>query len=238
MALATPAPGDSLTFQREAGPASLIELYSSEGCSSCPPAEEWLGKLKDSPQLWHQVFPAAFHVNYWDDLGWPDRFARPAYTDRQRDYAAKLHQDSVYTPEFVVNGAEWRGWFHGGTTPTPVPTQGRLRLTIEARTRSLSADYQPAPGQAGNAYTLHAGLLGVGIASQVQRGENAGRALHHDFVVLAFHSQELAAGPGGVWRTGPVAADTGSDAPQAVVAWVSTPGTEVVQIVGGWLERR
>ena len=89
----------------------MIELYTSEGCSSCPPAEAWLSTWKSSPDLWKSVFPVAFHITYWDDLGWTDSFAQPAFTQRQRDYAARLGQDSVYTPEFVVNGREWRGWF-------------------------------------------------------------------------------------------------------------------------------
>jgi hypothetical protein len=232
---ATPACAGDLTFQRDSGPVSLIELYSSEGCSSCPPAEEWLGQWKDSPQLWQQVFPVAFHVDYWDGLGWPDRFAKSAYTERQRNYAAKLGQDSVYTPEFVVNGREWRGWFHGGTNPETRETEGRLVLKIDPQGRTFSADYQPAAPAAGNSYTLHVGLLGMGIASDVQSGENAGRKLRHDFVVLAFRSQSLAADPSGHFRSEPVTVDAGSDAPHAVVAWVSTPDAEVVQVVGGSL---
>jgi hypothetical protein len=106
-----------LVFNHSGPKAALVELYSSEGCSSCPPAEAWLNHLKAAPGLWSEVFPVAFHVDYWDNLGWPDRLASASYTQRQRDYAARLGQDSVYTPEFIVNGHEWRRGFDGFEIP-------------------------------------------------------------------------------------------------------------------------
>src|SRR5215831_9028607 len=93
---------------------SLLELFTSEGCSSCPPAEKWLSALKSSQDLWKKIVPIAFHVDYWDHLGWRDRFAKPDFTQRQQRYAAAWGGDSVYTPGFAVNGREWRGWFGGG----------------------------------------------------------------------------------------------------------------------------
>jgi hypothetical protein len=235
-ACALSAPAREIVLQRDSTRATLIELYSSEGCSSCPPAEAWLSQLANSPQLWQQVFPAAFHVDYWDGLGWPDRFARPVYTDRQRDYAAQLHQDSVYTPEFVVNGQEWRGWFHGDGLPAPQATGGNLQLTIDLQGGTFSADYQPAALAPGALYTLHACLLGMGIVSDVQRGENGGRELRHDFIVLDFQSRPLSSASNGHFIAAPAKwGDPGHDMPQAVVAWISTPDHEVIQIVGGRL---
>jgi len=235
-ACALPALGREIVLQRDSPRATLIELYSSEGCSSCPPAEQWLSQLADSSRLWQEVFPVAFHVDYWDGLGWPDRFARRVYTDRQRDYAAKLHQDSVYTPEFVVNGQEWRGWFHGEGLPAPQATAGNLKLTANPDGVTFSADYQPAAGGPGAPYTLHACLLGMGIMSDVQRGENGGRELRHDFIVLDFQSQRLSAAAGGHFLAVPTKwSASDPDPPKAVVAWISTPDHEVVQIVGGRL---
>src|SRR5581483_3259392 len=89
--------------------ASLIELFSSEGCSSCPPAEEWLSGLQTSNGLWKEFVPVSFHVDYWDYLGWKDKWASPEFTRRQRSYASLFNSDSVYTPEFVLNGREWKG---------------------------------------------------------------------------------------------------------------------------------
>src|SRR5262249_51627062 len=91
------------------GPArvALIELYTSEGCSSCPPAEKWLGELSHDPGLWTQFVPVAFHVNYWDHLGWRDALATKIFTAREYAYADAWGAASVYTPCFVRNGREW-----------------------------------------------------------------------------------------------------------------------------------
>ena len=88
-----------------------MELYTSEGCSSCPSAESWLTGLKDKPGLWSDFLPIAVHVEYWDYLGWRDKWSRKQYSDRQRDYAGAWGADNIYTPEFVLNGKEWHNWF-------------------------------------------------------------------------------------------------------------------------------
>src|SRR5437762_13623520 len=120
------------TFESGKTQASLIELFTSEGCSSCPPAEKWLSALKLNPDLWKRTVPVAFHVDYWDRLGWRDRFAKPEFTSRQQRYAAAWGGDSVYTPGFVVNGKEWRGWFGGNMTPTSSTKVGVLRVSLGA----------------------------------------------------------------------------------------------------------
>src|SRR2546423_2933711 len=97
-------------FQSGAQQAALIELYTSEGCSSCPPAEDWLSRLKEQPGLWKKFVPVAFHVDYWNYLGWRDRFSLWQFTERQRRYAAKWQSESVYTPAIVFNGNESRNW--------------------------------------------------------------------------------------------------------------------------------
>src|SRR5947207_2933082 len=76
------------TFTSGETAATLVELFTSEGCSSCPPADAWMSRLKRNPDLWKAIVPAVFHVDYWDRLGWPDRFARPEFTRRQRLYAS------------------------------------------------------------------------------------------------------------------------------------------------------
>ena len=80
----------------------IVELYTSQGCSSCPPADEFLGELtKDS-----DVLPLSFHVDYWNRLGWRDTFSSPAYTKRQRDYARRARRTTVYTPQMIIHGGE------------------------------------------------------------------------------------------------------------------------------------
>ena len=100
------ASGAQFEFQSGEKQVPLVELYTSEGCSSCPPAEAWMGRLKDAPDLWKGFVPVAFHVDYWNSLGWKDRWSSPEFTERQRAYAEAWKSESVYTPCFVVNGKE------------------------------------------------------------------------------------------------------------------------------------
>src|ERR1700752_821515 len=100
--------GQDLVFQSGAQKTHLIELFTSEGCSSCPPAEAWLSKLKSEPRLWKDFVPIAFHVDYWDRLGWRDPFASKEWTARQYQYSNAWKAETVYTPGFVLDGREWR----------------------------------------------------------------------------------------------------------------------------------
>ncbi len=117
------ASADGRVVELRGGSARLVELYTSEGCSSCPRAEAYLAGLIDSPGLWRDVVPVAFHVDLWDHLGWADRLASTRHTTRLEDYARRWNAERIYTPEFVVDGAEWRGYFDG----LPVETLARPR---------------------------------------------------------------------------------------------------------------
>jgi hypothetical protein len=110
----TAAIAQPLVIQSPEGRVSLLELYTSEGCSSCPPADRWLSTLRDDPRLWRLVVPVAFHVDYWDYLGWRDRFADPAHAERQRTLAGQGLLSTVYTPGLVLDGKEWRACTVGG----------------------------------------------------------------------------------------------------------------------------
>jgi hypothetical protein len=225
-----------VVFESKSAKASLIELYSSEGCSSCPPAEAWLNGLKTSPGLWRDVFPVAFHVDYWDDLGWPDRLASAAFTQRQRDYATRLGQDSVYTPEFVVNGREWRrGWLSNRIPGEMADKSGDFALTMLVKDGTFTARYTaPATSLPGN-LSLNIALLGFNIVSNVTRGENGGQKLQHDFVALGFESFPLTR-KGDVFSASALKVTPHvRDAPGAVVTWISNDAGDIVQITGGWL---
>src|SRR5580698_8345911 len=89
------------------GRVAVIELYTSEGCSSCPPADHWLEALRNQRGLWRDFVPIGFHVNYWDNLGWKDRFASRPFTQRQYALAGTWGGNSVYTPCFAFDGKEW-----------------------------------------------------------------------------------------------------------------------------------
>src|SRR5882762_404748 len=149
LALLVSARGNAGEQHFSSGPArcSLIELYTSEGCSSCPPAERWLDALREDTGLWRDFVPVEFHVNYWDRLGWPDRFATHEFTQREYAYASAWGSGSVYTPCFVRDGAEW----HNRTRPAaaPGPDAGVLTVVI-APTGAIRAEFVPAAGPKGN----------------------------------------------------------------------------------------
>ena len=100
-AVAATAPGTCRAESNERAP-TIVELYTSEGCSSCPPADRWLSTLKGRPD----VLALSFHVTYWDRLGWPDRFANPEFTERQYQAAQRQGSAQVYTPQVMVNERE------------------------------------------------------------------------------------------------------------------------------------
>lgn len=123
----TAQPIQALTLQSPLERVNLMELYTSHGCSSCPPADAWLRKLESHPRLWRELIPLAFHVDYWDHLGWSDRFASPAFSNRQREHRHRGVIRSVYTPGFLLNGREWRQWFSRPELELPLNEKvGRL----------------------------------------------------------------------------------------------------------------
>ncbi len=161
----------------------LIELYSSEGCSSCPPAEKWLRTLHAGAD----VVPLEFHVDYWDSLGWRDRFADARYTTRQQSIAGRDGGSMVYTPQIVLDGHGWAGWYRGGHLQPP--TDGAFALKLMAQPGAklhVHVDAQPGSGADATAYRNYVALVEDGLATQVHAGENNGATLHHDHVVRAF----------------------------------------------------
>lgn len=220
----------------ESGPqqTTLIELYTSEGCSSCPPAEAWLSRLKSDPGLWKQFVPIAFHVDYWDRLGWPDRFASKQWTERQSRYAALWRSESVYTPAFVLNGREWRNW--SGTLPPPDDkVTGVLRASSDDG-KTWSIEFRPAQGEAGE-WEAHLAFLGSGISSKIGAGENSGRNLQHDFVVLSQQSGPMKSGAGHAIGSLTIGS-TGENAPRkAIAVWITHRDQLVpVQSAGRWIQ--
>jgi hypothetical protein len=233
---ASAASAEPLRFSSGPSRTALIELYTSEGCSSCPPADRWLGNLSSNPGLWTEFVPVEFHVNYWDHLGWKDRLSSRAYTDREYAYAAAWGSGNVYTPCFVRNGAEWRPLW-GGTSPPAAPA-GLLKVDVAAG--ECRVEFQPvgALGGPGVAYEAHVALLGCGISSKVTAGENQGEKLDHDFVVLGLAHADLSVTGGATVAASlpaPQAGVTGSKR-LALAAWV-TRRDELgpLQATGGWL---
>jgi hypothetical protein len=159
----------------------MLELYTSEGCSSCPPAETYLNGYTQNPELWTRYIPLAFHVDYWDAIGWKDRYADPAYTTRQHSYAALKAARTVYTPAFVANGEFWRPGILRRSLPVSDTQVGTLSVTVE--NGQIIADLEPLASLS-VPLQLNAALLGMGLSTQIKAGENAGRLAEHQFVVL------------------------------------------------------
>jgi hypothetical protein len=158
--------------------ATVVELYTSEGCSSCAPAEAQIGRLA----MQDGVIALAFHVDYWDSLGWRDRFALPEATARQRQYAQALHLSTVYTPQLVIDGQ--RDMVGGGDgigassgqksgVPLGISVQNNsVVVALGAQQRQQQQQQQLGPYD-----VLLLGYLPEAV-SKVTRGENAGHELH------------------------------------------------------------
>jgi hypothetical protein len=224
------AQGGDVVFESKPTRTHLLELFTSEGCSSCPPAEAWLSNLKNEPRLWQDFVPIAFHVDYWDHLGWRDPFASKMWTERQADYSARWKSGSVYTPAFVLDGVAWR---NAALPAAATEAPGVLRITINGE--RVTAAYKPATA-AGRHYEIHVARLGFGLGANVTAGENSGRKLVHDFVVLGLTNEGMKSG---IKELGLPAESTKQTTGSrgAIAAWVTQSGQiEPIQAVGGWLQ--
>ena len=225
------AESGEVVFESKPTRTHLLELFTSEGCSSCPPAEAWLSNLKNEPRLWQDFVPLAFHVDYWDHLGWRDPFATKIWTERQADYSARWKSGSVYTPAFVLDGATW----HNTALPaTATETPGVLTLTINGD--RVVASFKPATDAGRHSYEIHLARLGFGLGGQVTAGENSGRKLVHDFVVLGLTNEGMKSGVKEL-RLPASSSLSPANSRSAIAAWVTLAGQmEPVQAVGGWLQ--
>jgi hypothetical protein len=182
--------------------AALVELYTSEGCSSCPPADRWLSSFARWPR--HPgVVPVAFHVQYWDYLGWKDRFADPVYTSRQEAQARASGARTVYTPQVIVGGRDLPAWGSPSTFSRSIkrihdkPSRATLEVSSHIEgdgsvAGTVTATLDKGIDPAGTA--LFVALTQNGLASRVSAGENGGRVLQHDFVARGLSSAPLEAG--------------------------------------------
>jgi hypothetical protein len=166
----------------------LIELFTSEGCSSCPPAEAWLNRLEAGAR----VVPLAFHVDYWDGPGWRDRFAQPGFAARQRGIAAGS-KTQTYTPQVVLDGKVWTGWHRGGRVDAQSAMPASFMMRVRRSDLQVQWQSEPARRSGADDYKVFVALVEDGLQSHVRAGENAGKALQHDHVVRALHGPDPAA---------------------------------------------
>jgi len=171
---------------------ALVELYTSEGCSSCPPADNWLRRLPQAGYGFDRVVPLALHVDYWDYIGWKDPFASPRYTDRQRAYSAIGNSRFIYTPQVILDGRDFRGW-HDSTgferavrATNAKPARATITVSLEEKEAGASLVRVGAelPGNVDRStVSLYVAAYESGLTTSVKAGENRGATLAHDYVV-------------------------------------------------------
>ncbi len=215
---------------------NVLEVYTSQGCSSCPPAEHWLNQFEDDPRLWSQFIPLNFHVDYWDYLGWKDPFSSPVFTDRQRLYQQLGLAKTIATPGFVLNGQGWNGWFYQQELPiTQIESEGVITAELNQKEIDIVFDLKKESTQLLN---VHVAVLGFNIVTKITRGENRGKELVHDFVVLGYKNQLMdMAGKLGKSQMRLPDVHRIKSPKQAVVIWVSSMDDPApIQAAGGWID--
>ena len=193
--------------------AAVIELYTSEGCNSCPPTDRWVSSLPGRGFDPDRVVPLAFHVDYWDYLGWRDRFAQASFSARQRAQADRSGARFVYTPQLLLNGAELRQPFLDSGFPEQLAIANNraagaelsvsqqvgdagVRIDLESRLIVPSAQ---------KFSEIYVALLENNLSSEVRAGENNGKVLLHDFVVREMIGPLRADGSGRLRWSGTIA---------------------------------
>jgi hypothetical protein len=221
------------SVQSPAHRVALVELYTSQGCSSCPPADRWLSTL---PQRYRstEVIPLALHVGYWDYIGWKDPFAKRVFNERQRDWAAANQSRTVYTPGVFVQGRELRDWHAASSvdrqvkTTNATPAGATIRVAGRLEGQQLQLDIAAQTPVASPGATLRVALVQSGLSTAVRAGENRGEHLANDHVVREW-SAALPLGQHRLSYTLPPGAGAGG---WAVVAFVQKgAGEDVLQAV-------
>jgi len=188
LSIAGAAQAADCTVRSGARTNALIELYTSEGCSSCPPAEQWLSKLARSPRA--GVIPVAFHVHYWDYIGWKDIYADPRNTERQKAFAEATGARSVYTPQVILAGNDFRAWSSERMFEEAVRAVNARKpaAAIELTPRrqadgSVEGNASAVVTEGARPLTLVVALTQDGITSKPNAGENKGEMLAQNFIV-------------------------------------------------------
>ena len=167
---------------------ALLELYTSEGCNSCPPVDHWVSNLPRPRLIPDKVVVLAFHVDYWNYLGWTDRFSQRRFSERQQALVRANGLRTAYTPQLVLNGRDFRDLAGIETQIAQINAQKpRINLALNAsREKSelkLSVLASPAMPSANDPMELYVALYENNLETQVEAGENRGRRLRHDYVV-------------------------------------------------------
>jgi hypothetical protein len=220
----------------------MLEVYTSQGCSSCPPAEAWINTLKSSQnikhknnRLWKDIIPMNFHVDYWDYLGWKDPFSKKTFSQRQRRYAQLKHANTIATPGFIVDGKGWNGWFRDQKMPIfKQPSPGKL--IAEVNHNAIDISYQPKQSN-NQSLSAHVAILSFNQKTHIPKGENHGKTLKHDFIVTDYYQQSLSES-GSRFHTQQLITHAAqfNSKEKAIVVWVALPNDpKPIQVVADWL---
>ena len=179
----------------------VIELYTSQGCSSCPPADRWLSALRTDVGGAVRPVIQAFHVTYWDTIGWADPFAHPGHTQRQRQIAAWNQLRSIYTPQVVANGRDWRGWHRAGTVVPHTTNRAAVTITLRQRDKNAFEATVTLEEPVAPAWAAYWTVTESAHQTSVRAGENTGELLRNDYVVRQYT-------PAGTYRSAPAVPQT------------------------------
>ncbi|WP_105507197.1 thioredoxin family protein [Paraburkholderia sp. BL21I4N1] len=170
---------------------ALVELYSSEGCNSCPPADNWLSQWKNSGAT-QGIVPLALHVDYWNSLGWTDRFSQHRFTERQQTLTDLAGGHTIYTPEIFVSGRELRSWSQRDSFDSRIgkvvaePAQANVALELNPQAPgafNVTAQFTSKATDAAGQLNAYVAVYENALSSHVGAGENSGATLHHERVV-------------------------------------------------------
>ena len=227
--------------QSPAHTVALLELYTSEGCSSCPPADKFVGGVHRALSI-DQVVPLALHVDYWDYIGWKDGFAKREFTERQRWLSSAGGSRTVYTPEIFVAGQELRNWSGGLRAAVKRINKRPAQASIGIALGKLAGNSLPievnasmVKNAAQNQNAAQRGKLFValyenGLATEVKAGENGGATLRHDYVVREWVGPIALGGDGKARLSHAVSVPSGAAARNlGVAAFVQSDQGEVLQ---------
>lgn len=168
----------------------LLELYTSQSCSSCPPAESWLNDLKKTSGLWKSFVPVSYHVAYWNHLHWVDSFSKEEFSQRQREYH-RVIRGGVYTPQFVLDGKDFRRWRRGASLSSSEKS-GNLKVSYDTSSMKAKIDYRLEKGS--RDLICYGAYLESGHPVKVLRGENRGRTILQDFIALDLRQKKAVRG--------------------------------------------
>jgi len=183
---------------------TMIELFSSEGCSACPPAERWVSGLINHPKLWSAFIPLVFHVDYWDYIGWEDPFATEQTTERQYHYAEALGQRNVYTPQMIVQGANHAtGSDRDKILALIARTQKSKRVAVTINRAEDGVRVTVAGADTTEEAAVWLAVFDNRHDTDIKRGENGGRMLSYYNVVRGMKRI-------GTWKGRPLEIPTGN----------------------------